>query len=80
LQVVVGNIDLYAYPKAGAKRWDICSGQAIIEALGGKLTDMKGNNYKYTKVKSEYPCTKGMLSALRMKPYEKSLVSIKELI
>ena len=30
------------------KRWDICAGDALLRAIGGKLTDFDGNYYEYT--------------------------------
>ena len=31
----------------GCKKWDTCAPEAILHALGGKLTDIKGEKYKY---------------------------------
>jgi 3'(2'), 5'-bisphosphate nucleotidase len=31
----------------GCKKWDTCAPEAILHAIGGKLTDMWGNNYEY---------------------------------
>ena len=31
----------------GCKKWDSCAPEAILHALGGKLTDIKGDLYKY---------------------------------
>ena len=29
------------------KKWDICAGDAILRALGGKLTDLDGKEVDY---------------------------------
>ncbi len=34
---------------SGCKRWDTCAPEAILHALGGKLTDIKGDFYDYNK-------------------------------
>ena len=31
----------------GCKKWDTCAPEAILHAMGGKLTDMKGQTYQY---------------------------------
>lgn len=33
--------------KTVIKKWDLCSGNAILNALGGKMTDFKGNELRY---------------------------------
>lgn len=37
---------MFASP--GCKKWDTCAPEAILHALGGKLTDMHGNFMKYS--------------------------------
>lgn len=44
-----GVADAYVFPTPGCKKWDTCAPEAILHALGGKLTDIKGNTYKYNK-------------------------------
>ena len=36
------------------KKWDICAGDAILRALGGKLTDLDGKEVDYRDVKLQY--------------------------
>ena len=31
------------------KKWDICAGDAILRALGGKLTDLDGKEVDYSR-------------------------------
>ena len=33
--------------RVGCKKWDTCAPEAILHAMGGKLTDMKGQDYQY---------------------------------
>lgn len=33
--------------KTVIKKWDLCSGNAILNSLGGKMTDFKGNELSY---------------------------------
>jgi inositol monophosphatase 3 len=46
------------------KKWDLCAGNAILNALGGNMTDLKGTTIDYSgqdvKVKNEG----GVLAAL----------------
>jgi len=42
-----GQAHAYVFPSPGCKKWDTCAPEAILHAMGGKLTDMKGNQYDY---------------------------------
>ncbi|XP_039281442.1 3'(2'),5'-bisphosphate nucleotidase 1 isoform X2 [Nilaparvata lugens] len=42
-----GKANAYMYPTKGTKRWDTCAPEAVLHAMGGKLTDMYGNYYSY---------------------------------
>ena len=35
------------------KKWDICPGDAILRALGGKLTTLRGENVDYAESSGE---------------------------
>ena len=47
LQVLLGNRALYLVTRKGTKKWDTCAGTALIEAKGGKVTDVLGREYVY---------------------------------
>nr|XP_022904291.1 putative inositol monophosphatase 3 [Onthophagus taurus] len=46
LEVVKGENDVYIHT-TNIKKWDICAGNAILDALGGKMVDLKGNLIDY---------------------------------
>lgn len=39
--------DLYIHPSPRTKLWDTCAPQAILEAAGGRITDLFGNELTY---------------------------------
>lgn len=45
-EVVKGNQDAYVHTTL-IKKWDICAGNAILKALGGKLTTLKDDTIDY---------------------------------
>lgn len=47
LQVVSGTVDGYVHVTC-IKKWDICSGDAILRALGGKMTTLDGAEIDYS--------------------------------
>ena len=42
-----GEGDLYIHPSRGCKAWDTCAPQALLEAAGGRLTDLQGRPLHY---------------------------------
>lgn len=44
-----GKAHSYVFCSPGCKKWDTCAPEAILHALGGKLTDIKGLPYEYHK-------------------------------
>merc|ERR1719422_1267553 len=42
-----GKAHAYVFPSPGCKKWDTCAPEAILHAMGGKLTNMKGEYYDY---------------------------------
>lgn len=47
--LIEGKAHAYVFPSPGCKRWDTCAPEAILHAMGGKLTDIKGRLYDYNK-------------------------------
>lgn len=52
LQVMENRADLYLHTTA-IKKWDICAGNAILNARGGKMTTRKGVEIDYSFTGSE---------------------------
>lgn len=63
--VVEGEADGYIFASAGCKRWDTCAGEAILEALGGKLTDVFGNQVTYDFEAESYVNKAGVVASLK---------------
>ena len=47
MMVIEGEVDAYVFPSSGTKKWDSCAGDAIIREIGGLMTDVDGNQFKY---------------------------------
>lgn len=45
--IAAGKRDLYINPTGNAKVWDTAAAQAILEAAGGRITDMTGRDLDY---------------------------------
>ncbi|CAH2094572.1 unnamed protein product [Euphydryas editha] len=63
LQLLEGLASVYVFASPGCKKWDTCAPEAILNAAGGKLTDILGNNYKYGASVSR-PNKTGVLAAV----------------
>lgn len=46
MEVIKGTQDVYTHVTL-IKKWDICSGDAILRAIGGKQTDLSGKDINY---------------------------------
>jgi len=44
-----GRAHAYVFASEGCKKWDSCAPEAVLCALGGKMTDMNGKLYSYLK-------------------------------
>lgn len=44
-----GRAHAYVFASPGCKKWDTCAPEAVLESIGGILTDLDGNYYKYNK-------------------------------
>ena len=45
--VALGVHTAYIYPTPNTKKWDTAGPEAILNAVGGVIVDMNGNNYEY---------------------------------
>ncbi|XP_068198164.1 3'(2'),5'-bisphosphate nucleotidase 1 isoform X3 [Antennarius striatus] len=64
IQLVEGQVSAYVFASLGCKKWDTCAPEAILHAVGGKLTDMHGNGYRYDANVKRMNST-GVLATLR---------------
>lgn len=46
-RVALGQADVYVHGGRGAKLWDSCAPEAILNAAGGRFTDLDGNPVDY---------------------------------
>ncbi|EEB18568.1 bisphosphate nucleotidase, putative [Pediculus humanus corporis] len=51
LEVCSKNVTAYVHTSV-IKKWDICAGNAIIKALGGKMTTLKNEDINYKDIKN----------------------------
>lgn len=47
LLLMEGKAHAYLFASAGCKKWDTCAPEAVLHAVGGKLTDVHGKMYEY---------------------------------
>jgi len=47
LLLIEGRAHAYIYASPGTKKWDSCAPEAVLHAVGGRLTDVHGNTYTY---------------------------------
>ncbi|XP_076023436.1 3'(2'),5'-bisphosphate nucleotidase 1 isoform X1 [Genypterus blacodes] len=68
IQLVEGKASAYVFASPGCKKWDTCAPEAILHAVGGKLTDMHGNAYSYD-ANVKHMNSAGVLATLRNHEY-----------
>lgn len=61
LLLIEGEAHAYVFASHGCKKWDTCAPEALLHAVGGKLTDMHGNDILYHK-DVKFPNTGGVLA------------------
>ncbi|XP_046878307.1 3'(2'),5'-bisphosphate nucleotidase 1 isoform X2 [Hypomesus transpacificus] len=73
IQLLEGEASAYVFASLGCKKWDTCAPEAILHAVGGKLTDMHGNAYRYD-ANVKHMNSTGVLATLRNHQYYASRV------
>lgn len=68
LEVVFGNATNYIH-MTNIKKWDICAGHAILSALNGKMTTLKGEPISYDRDPSTFVNQAGVIASLKNHPY-----------
>lgn len=59
-----GQASAYVFASPGCKKWDTCAPEAILTAMGGRLTDIHGNSYSYA-ADVEHPNARGVLATAK---------------
>jgi len=59
--VMEGRAHVYLHPSPGCKKWDTCAPEAVLRAMGGVLTDIRGQSYQYNKT-APHPDDMGVLA------------------
>ena len=62
-EVAKGNQDVYIHVTL-IKKWDICAGTALLNALGGKMTTLDGSEVDYSGDPLEVKNTGGVLATM----------------
>uniref|UniRef100_A0A673VVQ3 3'(2'),5'-bisphosphate nucleotidase 1 n=1 Tax=Salmo trutta TaxID=8032 RepID=A0A673VVQ3_SALTR len=73
VQLVEGKASAYVFASLGTKKWDTCAPEAILHAVGGKLTDMHGSALRYD-ANVKHMNSAGVLATLRNHQYYTSKV------
>ncbi|KAM9420890.1 3'(2'),5'-bisphosphate nucleotidase 1 isoform 1-T1 [Salvelinus alpinus] len=73
IQLVEGKASAYVFASLGTKKWDTCAPEAILHAVGGKLTDMHGSALCYD-ANVKHMNSAGVLATLRNHQYYASRV------
>jgi len=60
-----GTADVYVFATPGCKRWDTCACEALLEAVGGTLTDVCGKHIMYDAQADSYVNKAGVLASLQ---------------
>lgn len=68
LQVVYGNATNYIH-MTNIKKWDICAGNAILNAVNGEMTTLKNHAIRYDPDKTAYVNSEGVIATLRNHNY-----------
>lgn len=66
LRILLARNDeaLWFYPKPGTSLWDVAATDALLRALGGKLTDKYGHNMDYSKSREEAENADGVVACM----------------
>ena len=65
LRLIVGTEQeaLWFFPKAGTARWDVAASDALLRAMGGRLTDKYGRDLDYLKSREEAENLDGIIAS-----------------
>jgi len=69
LLLMEGQATAYVFPSPGCKKWDTCAPEAILHAMGGKLTDIHGTLYQYDR-DVQHQNMEGVLATARSEDHQ----------
>ncbi|XP_029449033.1 3'(2'),5'-bisphosphate nucleotidase 1 [Rhinatrema bivittatum] len=73
IHLIEGHASAYVFASPGCKKWDTCAPEAILHAVGGKMTDIHGNSFQYNK-EVKHMNSAGILATLKNFDYYASRV------
>lgn len=75
IQLLEGKAHAYVFASPGCKKWDTCAPEAVLEAAGGRLTDISGDVYQYG-ANVSFPNLGGVLATARGVSHESVVTKI----
>ncbi|XP_013117481.1 3'(2'),5'-bisphosphate nucleotidase 1 [Stomoxys calcitrans] len=78
LLLLEGRAHAYVFASPGCKKWDTCAPEAVLEAQGGKLTDILGYHYSYA-TDVDYPNKKGVIATVKSVSHSDVITKLKNL-
>ncbi|XP_030759484.1 3'(2'),5'-bisphosphate nucleotidase 1 [Sitophilus oryzae] len=75
LMLLEGKAHAYVFASKGCKRWDTCAPEGILRSLEGKLTDIHGKEYDYSKDVA-YPNAQGVFGTSKYVNHEELIAKI----
>jgi len=69
LLLMEGEATAYVFPSPGCKKWDTCAPEAILNAMGGLLTDIHGAKYQYNSA-VQHQNMEGVLATARLEDHQ----------
>lgn len=77
LLLLDGTADVYCYPTPGTKKWDTCAPEAILNFLGGKMTDKDGAEIDYSNTE-DVQNKNGIFAAVTTEMHDKYMAKFKQ--
>lgn len=77
MKLAEGKAHLFVYTHQRCMKWDTCAPEAILIAVGGKLTDINGKQYIYSK-DVDYMNRRGVFASRNKEDHERFMSKIPE--
>jgi len=72
LMCIEGEADAYVQPSLGTKKWDTCAPEAVLLALGGRLTKPDGTLYDYDPARAKPMNSEGFIATVFDEEYHET--------